>query len=69
MWRKALIAVALLAVVAIGLWLWRVMAIDSCIDNGGIWDVNNSRCVCTLDELVAPSNKDFATYCKAVPAP
>jgi hypothetical protein len=69
MWRIVLIGLVALVLVATVLVLWRFAAMDHCLDNGGIWDVNNSRCVCTPDELVAPSDKDFATYCKAVPAP
>ena len=67
--RIVLIAVAALIVVAVALVLWRFSVMDDCLNNGGIWDVNNGKCVCTPDEVVAPPNSDYATYCNAVPAP
>jgi|CXWL01.1.fsa_nt_gi hypothetical protein len=67
--RIVLIGLAALLLIATALVLWRFHAMDDCLENRGIWDVNNSRCVCTPDELVAPPNRDYATYCKAVPVP
>jgi len=67
--RKVLIGIALLVVGTMALFLWRVQAMDYCLSNNGIWDVNNGKCVCTPGELAAPPNRDYATYCKAVPAP
>lgn len=67
--RNVLIGLAALVLVATAFVLWRFHAMDNCLENGGIWDVNNARCVCTPDELVLLPSKNFATYCKAVPAP
>ncbi len=67
--RIVLIVVTALIVVAVALVLWRFSAMDDCLNHRGIWDVNNGRCVCTPDELMAPSPSKEAVYCEAVPSP
>lgn len=32
------------AIVLFGLWFWRFMQIDSCLDWGGAWNYENSSC-------------------------
>jgi len=37
-------AFVLASLVAVGLWLWSAMRIDSCLDRGGRWDKNAQVC-------------------------
>ncbi|NOT40428.1 MAG: hypothetical protein HOP13_08050 [Alphaproteobacteria bacterium] len=66
MWRKALIAIALLAVVAAGLWLWRFIAIDRCLDDGGGWDHDKNLCECSRSEM-ANASPERLKYCEEDP--
>jgi hypothetical protein len=65
MWRKALIAIATLTVVATGLWLWRFMAIDSCLDDGGGWSETSNKCECSRRQLAEPNvSKEYVAFCE-----
>ena len=66
--RKVLIAIALLAVGAVGFYLWQFLAIDRCLDDGGGWDHKNNRCECSRDEL-AQASPERVKYCEETPWP
>lgn len=50
--RNAAIGAALLLGVAGALFLWRLIAIDECLDRGSTWLVNNSTCYGSPSEAV-----------------
>ena len=42
--RKVVVALVVLLVVLVGLWLYKQLKIDSCLDDGGRWNEQQSAC-------------------------
>lgn len=42
--RYLLLVGALLGIAAVSVWAWREIAIDRCLDNGGRWNYQGSKC-------------------------
>lgn len=64
--RLVLTGAALLAVGAVTLFLWRFLAIDRCLDDGGGWNYRENKCECARTELAKPNlSKDYVAYCNS----